>query len=52
MNVKFTIQSFKTSNIHLNLVYCIAGKFDELRNSFRAFDERKFGELIDQPIDY
>ena len=37
---------------------CIAGKFGGgggevwQINSFRAFGERKFGELIDQSIDY
>ena len=37
-------------------VYRIAGKFGGGKvwriDSFRAFGERKFGELIDQPIDY
>ena len=36
--------------------YCIAGKFGEgevwQSDSFLAFGKRKFGELIDQPIDY
>ena len=36
--------------------YCIAGKFGGEKvwqiDSFRAFGERKFGELIDQPISY
>ena len=36
--------------------YCIVGKFGGVEvwqiDSFQAFDERKFGELIDQPIDY
>ena len=40
----------------LDQVYCIAGKFSGEKvwriDSFRAFGERKFGELIDQPIDY
>ena len=34
--------------------YCIAGKFGGEKvwriDSFQAFGERKFGELIDQPI--
>ena len=32
--------------------YCVAGKFGGRIDSFRAFGERKFGELLDQPIDY
>ena len=38
------------------MLYCIAGKFVGEKvwriDSFQAFGERKFGELIDQPIDY
>ena len=38
------------------MIYCIAGKFGGEKvwqiDSFRAFGERKFGELIDQPIGY
>ena len=33
-----------------DIVYRIAGKFVEL--TLRAFGERKFGELLDQPIGY
>ena len=40
----------------LSKIYCIAGKFGRGKvwriDSFRAFGERKFGELIDQPIGY
>ena len=36
--------------------YCIVGKFGREKvwriDSFQAFDERKFGKLIDQPIGY
>ena len=39
-----------------NYGYCIEGKFSGGKvgriDSFRAFGERKFDELIDQPIDY
>ena len=45
--------------ITVQLSYClyrIAGKFGEGKvwriDSFQAFGDRKFGELIDQPIDY
>ena len=37
-------------------MYRIAGKFGRGKvwriDSFQAFGERKFGELIDRPIDY
>ena len=38
------------------VIYRIAGKFGGGKvwriDSFRAFGERKFGELRDQPVDY
>ena len=38
------------------VTYRIAGKFGRGKvwqiDSFQAFGERKFGKLIDQPIDY
>ena len=40
----------------MQMIYRIAGKFGGKKvwqiDSFRAFDERKFGELIDKPIGY
>ena len=40
----------------VHMIYRIAGKFGGDKvwriDSFRAFGERKFGELIDQPIGY
>ena len=40
----------------IQLHSCVAGKFGEGKvwqiDSVRAFSERKFGELIEQPIDY
>ena len=40
---------FRKSCIHKNIPY--SGKVWRI-DSFRAFGERKLGELIDQPIDY
>ena len=41
---------------HTSAEYCIAEKFGGEKvwriDCFRAFGERKFGELIDQPIGY
>ena len=42
---------------HTNFtVYCVLGMFGRGKvwqiDSFQAFDKRKFGELIDQPIGY
>ena len=50
------------AHVHIKLIkmhfvtYHIAGKLGRGKvwrsDSFQAFGERKFGELIDQPIDY
>ena len=45
-----------SSATHTYTIYRIAGKFgrEKVRqiDPFRAFGERKFGKLIDQPIGY
>ena len=42
-------QMYSTYNVILQIPY--GGKVWRV-NSFQAFGERKFGELINQPIDY
>ena len=51
------IKIFVRTQLHATLQYCrIAGKFGGDKvwriDSFQAFGERKFAELIDQPIGY
>ena len=54
--VKLTFQIYLFKFQCMVLDYHIAGKFCGEKvwriDSFRAFSERKFGELLDQPIDY
>ena len=47
---RLQIKSDCSTIFQAHKTYCIAGKFGE--DSFRAFGKRKFGKLIDRPIDY